>query len=614
MRNSILYSLAGLVFLLATYACSDNEKYSTSVVRQIEIFLDDEPWMANIGSFKSLYIYNDKGEYLANYSSLYRFQLSNGNYKIVSVALKNMTDATVTMPYPANLNDIVIQQDPEAIKKFAVSAPIEYSSPFNEPLSCRVYSRTGVLRLKSTDKKADKSYSVVRAVVSTPISAYKVANAQYIETPIEVTHDKASTSGGVNYTDDLVLFETETIGKDVTIRIDYLDQNNVVVQSKMLDGSFPVLPDDTTQIAFALNNVDEPIIQDYTVTIASEGWNEEELNPEAPMRIPEGYRYVSPEEDINAIYGQLKNDSEVNDIKLFLKAGATYTLTSKTLNDASKSVYIMGEEPKTGQDATNLIMEGVMSIGNSNVKTVFEAVHFENLKIKTNDHFFNFKNQLFEIDKILFKNCDLELPKDKTMWYQIASGDYTQIVNNFIVENCRFYNIGLYKSAFLGLGNKQILPMYNIVFRNSTLHVTKINRAALINNLNRIPDNLSVTIENCTFVNLNVEGTDMTFFDLDGSGATNFILTVKNNLFSGVLTTTGTWLRLKGVTNRTIVDNYYTKGFALTDWGVEGNEIPVATILTMDELFQNPTEGDLTIKDKNSEVYTKRIGDPHWIR
>ena len=42
MRNSILYSLAGLVFLLATYACSDNEKYSTSVVRQIEIFLDDE--------------------------------------------------------------------------------------------------------------------------------------------------------------------------------------------------------------------------------------------------------------------------------------------------------------------------------------------------------------------------------------------------------------------------------------------------------------------------------------------------------------------------------------------------------------------------------------------
>ena len=141
MRNSILYSLAGLVFLLATYACSDNEKYSTSVVRQIEIFLDDEPWMANIGSFKSLYIYNDKGEYLANYSSLYRFQLSNGNYKIVSVALKNMTDATVTMPYPANLNDIVIQQDPEAIKKFAVSAPIEYSSPFNEPLSCRVYSR-----------------------------------------------------------------------------------------------------------------------------------------------------------------------------------------------------------------------------------------------------------------------------------------------------------------------------------------------------------------------------------------------------------------------------------------------------------------------------------------
>ena len=41
----------------------------------------------------------------------------------------------------------------------------------------------------------------------------------------------------------------------------------------------PSCPDDTVQVAFALNNVDEPIIQDYTVTIASEGWNEEDINP-----------------------------------------------------------------------------------------------------------------------------------------------------------------------------------------------------------------------------------------------------------------------------------------------------------------------------------------------
>ena len=27
-------------------------------------------------------------------------------------------------------------------------------------------------------------------------------------------------------------------------------------------------------------------------------WDEEEINPEAPMRIPDGYRYVNPEEKI----------------------------------------------------------------------------------------------------------------------------------------------------------------------------------------------------------------------------------------------------------------------------------------------------------------------------
>ena len=92
----------------------------------------------------------------------------------------------------------------------------------------------------------------------------------------------------MNYTDDMVLFETRTIGKEIGIRIDYLDQHNNVVQSKTIDGTFPILPDDTTQVAFALNNADEPMIQDYKVTIASEGWDEEEINPEAPMRIPDG--------------------------------------------------------------------------------------------------------------------------------------------------------------------------------------------------------------------------------------------------------------------------------------------------------------------------------------
>ena len=73
MRKNIIYSLVGLALLLGTYACSDDDKYSTSVVNQIELFLDDEPWAVNTGlSTKPLFIYKDNGEYFANYTSHYR--------------------------------------------------------------------------------------------------------------------------------------------------------------------------------------------------------------------------------------------------------------------------------------------------------------------------------------------------------------------------------------------------------------------------------------------------------------------------------------------------------------------------------------------------------------
>ena len=85
MRKNIIYSLVGLALLLGTYACSDDDKYSTSVVNQIELFLDDEPWAVNTGlSTKPLFIYKDNGEYFANYTSHYRFQLPNGKYRILS--------------------------------------------------------------------------------------------------------------------------------------------------------------------------------------------------------------------------------------------------------------------------------------------------------------------------------------------------------------------------------------------------------------------------------------------------------------------------------------------------------------------------------------------------
>lgn len=68
MRN-IFYSLTGIMLLLGITACSEEERYATSVVKEIQLFLDDEPWAVNTGaSNKPLFIYTADGEYVANYS------------------------------------------------------------------------------------------------------------------------------------------------------------------------------------------------------------------------------------------------------------------------------------------------------------------------------------------------------------------------------------------------------------------------------------------------------------------------------------------------------------------------------------------------------------------
>lgn len=599
MRKCLLSAMAGLTLLLGVTACSEEVKYASSVVTQIQLYLDDEPFFVNTGaSNKPLFIYEADGEYIANYSSLYRFQLPNGKYRIIS------TTQSDSIPCPGNLDEIVINQDPAAKMKYAISAPVEYASPFNEPLNVHMYSRTGVLRLKATDRKADKSYSTVRAVVSSPISGYKISDATFIKSPIEIARDKSTTTGGVNYTDDLVLFETGTDNESVSVRIDYLDVNKNVIQSKAIDGTFPILPDDTVQVAFELNNVNEPVIQNYTVTIASEGWIEEDINPEAPERIPEGYTPVRDGEDATIAFNKLNSDPSVTEIKLYLKAGGTYTLNFPK-NNIQKAMHIMGEVPdfNAGETYPNLTI-GTIIIGQGGDSPIctIDGIRFENLSMTLGGRWIQCKGEKYEVQELSFTNC--EFKEFKGTWYQTGATNMTEIVHNFIVDNCRFYD---FTGGFLTPRTSEMIPFYNVRFTNSTFHMKK--RADYLIGGIKSDKKLSMLIENCTFIN--AEQSDKAIFNLDASFAQEYELTIKNNLFSG--TAGGTLFTLKGTMTRAISGNYCTSDFTMGQ-GLEAGEELTAISLDMNALFIDAGKKDFTIKDKSSEIYTNNIGDPHWIK
>lgn len=609
MRKSISFAVAGLMLLLGIAACSEDSKYNSSVVKDIQMYLDDEAYSLNTGSSnKPLFIYAADGSYVANYSTLYRFQLPDGTYRIVA------TTEADSLPHPGNLNDIVLNQDPKAEKVYALSAPVEYASPFNEPLEIRMYNRTGTLRLRATDRKADKRYSTIRAIVSTPISGYKISDATFVKSPIEVVRNTATSTGGVNYTDDLVLFETDTDNEAVTVRFEYLDANQQVIQTKEIEGTFPILPKNLTTVSFELNNADEPTIQDYTVTIAPEEWEEEDINPDAPIRVPEGYTYVSPGENINDVFKKLKYDDTVTDIKLFLKAGTTYQFVDGTLNDMPKGLSIVGQEPKEGESLAVLELKSSLSISSVNF---IKAFHFENLVIKVvaNEKdgldFFKLKKQEFHIGTISWKNCEINDLK-RSLWYQEVDGDRKQTVEKVIIEDCRFFGLNSGQSGFFGLSTKQDAPVHRFEFRNSTFHANDMTKA-LITGVSKMKGNLDVVVENCTFIAMK---TGMTFFDLNAENIDNGSVTVKNNLFSGEIDgNSGTWFNIhEKITTRIFENNYITNDFTLNNWGVEDEYKPMETALSMDGLFLDVTNRDFTITDKESEVHKNNIGDPHWIK
>lgn len=601
MKRNILSFLAGWIFLLTMVACSEENKYETSIVRQIELFLNDKEWSVNTGlSTKPLFIYKANGEYVANYTSHYRFTLENGTYRILA------TPQPETMiPSPKNLNELIIEQDPKAKTTVEISAPVEYSSPFNDPLSIRMYSRTGVLRLKATDKKADKSYSKVRAVISTPVSAYRVADATFIESPIELNHEQATTSGGVNYTDEFILLETATLGKSVGVRIDYLDDNGTVVQSKPMEGLFPVEANDTTQIDFQLNDTEHPVIQDYTVTILSEGWNEETVIPEVPIDVPEGYTYISPAESLEATCKNMLDDPEVTEIKLFLKEGTVYELGRQTI---SKPLSILAQEPGKNQ------MRTVMKMGNAGISGEVSYIRFEGLDINVTDGYtFRPGQTPFHVGQLVLKNCSMNNLK-RCFWYAEISSENQQFVDDLVFDDCRLLNYNAENKNYSLIGMaKTNNPIRNIIMRNSTIQTIQTGlKNTLIGGTRDQTENINITLENCTFVRLGPA--NMTFFDLRADKMEKITITVRNNLFSGISESgQGRWMYLDKKAVKNFSNNYRTSDFSLSNWGVGADEEPLETV-TKEELFMDVAGTDLTIKDKTSAVYINRIGDPYWIQ
>lgn len=246
IKNLILG--VGLFFLLNS--CSGDElKYESHTVTSLDFQLNGEPWSLNVGiSTRPLFVYKDNGDYFANYSSLYRFSLDDGKYKFVATDYPDQM-----VPSPTNLNELIVPQPALANQPVNLSDAMPYASPFEEPLTLNIITRTGILRLKSLDITADKSYTTIKTTVLVKRSGYKVVDGTYVNEDMFVTRSKATANGGINYTDDFILFQTGEAVNDVRVKIECLNQSMQVVKTKELEGTFAIEGNKVTSVDFFLN-------------------------------------------------------------------------------------------------------------------------------------------------------------------------------------------------------------------------------------------------------------------------------------------------------------------------------------------------------------------------
>lgn len=580
MNKQFKYGMLAVLAAASLVACKDDEVYKTSVTRGIELTLNGKPYNVHYGqddghpNQRILFIYRDNGAYFGQYGTTHRFSLEDGDYKLFAT---QQVDTMMTK-IPAALGDVVFTQDPECKLPLAISDAVSYSA--GNTLKLNIKTRTGMLRLRALDSKADKSYSKIKAVITTPIKGWKVSSASVIVgEPYDLVCEKATAGGGVGYTQDAVLFGSDK--NPVNVRIDYLNDNDEVVKSKPFADAITVLPNDTTEVSFNLNDANERVIVNYNIQIGSQRWTEAEIYPSPKVEVPEGYTYVSPEEDLSAVITEQMADAAVNELKIYLKANASYKVNSAAVTTWNKSVHLLGQTPGFGQSYATVSMGSSAMIG---LEGNFDHITFENINFVPQNRLFNPRNKAFNIGTIELINCDFDNWNTGVIWYQATNADHQQAVGTMRMKGCRVTNYsanstsGLFRPQTSKLSAISNWEISGCLFHGKNFSTRD---GVVLHNLSKCDGAVDIKIVNNIF--MDTRGSNYTYFNIDLAAASSATLTVTGNTVSGAAAANGkgTFFKLKNAT-ATASGNTRTAGYSMAAYGIDE---PQETTTTYEELL-----------------------------
>lgn len=313
---------------------------------------------------------------------------------------------------------------------------------------------------------------------------------------------------------------------------------------------------------------------------------------------------VGLDDDLSAML--LNNDvnPEVPEgTEYYLPAGSSYRITPFTL---MKGFRLAGS--RDGVKPV-VVLEGSWNIA---AGSYISSLEFDNIEFRheANNNYFMNVDKPYTIENVSFVNCDF-ISLRRGFWrHQSANAKY---VMNFEMEGCRFEKCGWQTSAFGMVYLKSFDDKAGVSY-------DQFDRAIF---------------RNCTFSNDN-DGTNgygwgnlfyAPYMDkpiyLEYKNVTIYNYS-RNQRLINIESAVGSELVMKGIllaspcgdlfaiganTITTFSDNYTTADYLLGGKNMNATDLDI----TAAELFADPVNGDLTIKDTSSLIVSSRAGDTRWL-
>lgn len=287
-----------------------------------------------------------------------------------------------------------------------------------------------------------------------------------------------------------------------------------------------------------------------------------------------------------------------------LLEGTTYNLSTFPIK---KGFALIG--PSEGTRPV-IVLNGTWSIYSG---AYLASLTFQNVEIRNaaiNQYFMNCSNP-FTVENVSFTNC-LFRNVYRGFWRHQSSN--VKKIDAIEIDNCWFDQCGWQGSTYgtfnFGSAGKDEIGAYDqigaITIRNTTF-----SRGGYQQDVSWGWGNLINHSTSSTAINLTVE--NVTFYDfcvnnrlIDISNTERSTVTVRNVIVASPM---GELIATGSGTRTTYSNNYVT-----TDYKLGGSKISAIELgISANDLFQNPDNGDYTIKDTSSLVYLTQAGDLRWI-